>query len=336
MQAFNEAAARRNIVVTNRINNEVLARLSRYGQVQMNQGHEPWRPAELTERLRTADAMMGFMTDRVDDQILQNAPGLRIIACALKGFDSYDINACSRRGIWVSNVPDLLTTPTAELAIGLAISLGRHVRHGDVYVRSGQFRGWRAHLYGAGLAGATVAVVGLGKVGIAIIDRLAGFGCRRILGVDPESIDTRAIPASLDKALTCADYVFLAVPLLPSTRHLLDKESLEFTKPGQLIINVGRGSVVCERSMVGALRSGKIGGYAADVFEFEDWLLVDRPISILPELLDEPNTLFTPHLGSAVSTARLAIEHRAADNIIDVLEGRQPMDALNLRDSASQ
>ncbi len=334
MVAIKKPNSTRSIVVTNRIHNEVLARLSKYGQVEMNQRHEPWNLAELSERLRNADAMMGFMTDRVDDVLLEQSPGLRIVACALKGFDSYDVAACTRRGIWISNVPDLLTAPTAELAIGLAISLARHVRHGDAYIRAKRFHGWRPHLYGTGLAGSTVAVVGMGKVGKAIIDRLAGFGCKRIIGVDPESIDARVMPTSLDEAMSLADYLFIAVPLLPESRHLLNDDRLSLAKPGQLIINVGRGSVVSEQAIVGALRAGRIGGYAADVFEFEDWLLVDRPLTVHPGLLDEPNTLFTPHLGSAVTAARLAIEHRAADNIIDVFEGRQPIDALNLRVNA--
>ena len=334
MTIIKTKSSNRNIVVTQRIHNEVLARLSKYGQVEMNQRHEPWTLIELSERLRNADAMMGFMTDRVDDALLEQAPALRIIACALKGFDSYDVAACTRRGIWISNVPDLLTEPTAELAIGLAISLARHVRHGDAYVRAKRFHGWRPQLYGTGLSGSTVAVVGLGKVGKAIIDRLAGFGCKRILGVDPEAIDSRAMPTAIDEAISLADYVFLAVPLQPATRHLLGDEQLALAKPGVLIINVGRGSVVREQAIISALRAGKIGGYAADVFEFEDWLLVDRPTTIDSALLDEPNTLFTPHLGSAVTAARLAIEHRAADNIIDVLEGRQPTDALNLRVNA--
>jgi phosphonate dehydrogenase len=273
--------------------------------------------------------MMGFMTDSVDEALLCDAPELRIIACALKGYDSFDVPACSAQGVWVSIVPDLLTEPTAELAIGLAISLARHVRAGDALIRSEVYKGWRSQLFGTGLADSTVAVIGLGMVGSAIVDRLAGFGCARILGVDPEAQHAKAVPTLLEVALRDSDFVFVAAPLTDSSRHLMGTTELAQSKARQLIINVGRGSVVDERALTHALQIGHIGGYAADVFECEDWALNDRPASISAELLTLPNTLFTPHLGSAVSKVRLAIEHRAVDNIIAVLEGRAPPDAIN-------
>jgi len=317
------------IVVTNRLHDEVKARLEEHGEVDMNPSVEPWSAQELGARLQSASAMMGFMTDSVDEAMLRHAPELKIIACALKGYDSFDVPACSEQGVWVSIVPDLLTAPTAELALGLAISLARHVRAGDALIRSGAFKGWRSQLFGTGLAGSTVAVIGLGMVGGAIVDRLAGFGCGKILGVDPQAKHPRAQPTTLSKALRDADFVFVAAPLTGSSRHLLSTPELAQSKAGQFIINVGRGSVVDELALIHALQSGRIGGYAADVFECEDWALHDRPAAIAPELLAIANTLFTPHLGSAVSKVRLAIENRAADNIIAVLEGRVPPDAIN-------
>lgn len=322
------------IVVTNRIHDEVLARLEALGSVEMNTGLEPWSATELAARLRGANAMMGFMTDRVDDALLAEAADLRIVACALKGYDAYDVDACSRRGIWLSIVPDLLTEPTAELAVGLAIGLARHLRAGDDHVRRTDYAGWRAHLYGTGLHGATVAVVGLGRVGAAIVERLRGFGCARILGVDPQARHPAAQPAALDEAMATAQFVFLAVPLRPDTRHLVDAGRLARTAAGQYLINVGRGSVVDEQAVAAALRAGRLGGYAADVFGCEDWGLTDRPARIPAALLDAPNTLFTPHLGSAVHSVRLAIEHRAADNIVAALTGDIPADALNHPESA--
>lgn len=251
------------------------------------------------------------------------------MAAALKGFDNYDVAACSRAGVWVSIVPDLLTAPTAELAIGLAIGLARHVREGDHYVRSGEFEGWRAHLFGTGLADSVVAVVGLGEVGRAIIDRLQGFGCARILGVDPSSAHASTKPSSLKQALSEADYVFLAAPLTASSYHLIDQAALNGSREGQFLINVGRGSVVCEAAVLSALERGQLAGYAADVFELEDWALPERPRQIAPALLRHPATLFTPHLGSAVRRVRRAIEDCAADNIIAVLRGQRPPNAIN-------
>lgn len=317
------------IVVTNRIHDEVRSRLEIHGQVDMNDALEPWSPAQLAVKLRGASAMMGFMTDRLDDAVLAQASELRIVACALKGYDAYDVEACTRRGIWLSIVPDLLTEPTAELALGLAIALARQVRAGDAYVRHADYAGWRAHLYGSGLHGATAAVVGLGRVGAAIVERLRGFGCAHILGVDPHVRHPATQAATLEQAVGSAQFVFLAVPLRPDTRHLFGPALLARAPAGQYVINVGRGSVVDEDAVAAALRSGRLGGYAADVFACEDWGLPDRSERIPPALLEAPHTLFTPHLGSAVHNVRLAIEHRAADNIIAALTGRAPADAIN-------
>jgi phosphonate dehydrogenase len=295
----------------------------------MQQGLEPWSRAEIEARIADADAMMGFMTDRVDAALLARAPRLRIVACALKGFDNYDVAACTAADVWLSIVPDLLTAPTAELAIGLAISLARNVLPGDARVRSGAHQGWRPQLYGSGLAGAQVAVIGLGQVGQAIVARLAGFDCARIVAVDPLRQPPEAQALPLEQALRQADFVFVAAPLTPQSLRLLNADTLALCKPGQFIINVGRGSVVDEEAVADALDSHSLGGYAADVFACEDWGLNERPRSVSPRLRTSAWTLFTPHLGSAVREVRLAIENRAADNIIAVLQGGEPIDAIN-------
>lgn len=326
---MNAGDTRPKILVTNPIHAAVRARLETVGDVEMNPQVEPWTAAELAERARGVHAVMGFMTDRVDAATLAGAPGLRVVACALKGFDNYDVDACTRAGVWVSIVPDLLTEPTAELAIGLSIALARNVLPGDALLRSRQFRGWRTQLYGSGLAGATVAVVGLGQVGQAIVARLAGFGCVRIVGVDPCPAADGVERLSLDQALAQAHFVFVAAPLTTESHHLIDADALASARPGQFMVNVGRGSVVDEEAIADALDSGRLAGYAADVFAMEDRGLAQRPSVISPRLLDRINTVFTPHLGSAVSEVRIAIETRAADNIIAVLQGHPPPDAIN-------
>lgn len=318
------------ILVTQRIHEAVQQRLAAHGELDMNSGGEPWPRAEVVRRAAQATAMMGFMTDQVDSELLCAAKHLKIVACALKGHDNFDVKACTQAGVWVSIVPDLLTEPTAELALGLAIALARHVRQGDTYVRSGEFAGWRPHFYGTGLCGSVAAIVGLGQVGNAIVQRLAGFGCARILGVDPDARVHGVTLVSLESALSQADFLFVAAPLTLKTRHLIGMQQLEQAKTGQLIVNVGRGSVVDESAVAQALKTGRTGGYAADVFGCEDWQLVDRPPCISPELLAQGNTIFTPHIGSAVHSVRLAIEHCAADNIIAALQGRAPPDAINL------
>ena len=317
------------IVVTNRIHPEVRTRLESVGQVVMNPELEPWSQTVLAQHLHDATAVMGFMTDCVDDALLQQASSLKIVACALKGFDNYDVEACTARKIWVSIVPDLLTEPTAELAVGLAIALGRHILAGDSQMRSGPFKGWRAQFFGKGLHHSTCAILGLGMVGKAIAQRLSGFGCTEILGVDPINTVSGVISCSLPEALSGADYVFVAIPLNAQSVDLLSDPEFGQCRYGQLMINVGRGSVVNEQAVAQALEQGRLAGYAADVFACEDWGLSNRPQAIEPKLLAHPNTVFTPHLGSAVSRVRLAIEHRAADNIIAALQDKAPPDAIN-------
>lgn len=309
------------ILVTQPLHERVRERLMGFATVEMNPGPDPWSAAELRARAASADGMLTFMTDHVDEAFLAACPRLRMVGCALKGADNFDLEACRRRGVVVSVVPDLLTAPTAELAIGLLISLGRHVRAGDALVRGGGFAGWRPVLYGTGLDGATVGLLGFGRVGQAVAARLQGFGCR-LVGHDaaaPPPPGVTALP--LAEVLPLADALVLALPLTPATRHLLDAARLAALPPHALLVNVARGSLVDEAAVADALMAGRLGGYAADVFAMEDWALPDRPRAIPPALLAQPRTLFTPHLGSGVAVVREAIETAAADSLAAFFAG---------------
>lgn len=320
---------RQRIVVSNWVHDDVLARLAALGEVEANHTRMPWSRRELTERAASADALLAFMTDHVDADFLSACPQLKVIACALKGFDNFDVAACTTAGVWVTIVPDLLTNPTAELAVALALGLGRKLRDADALVRSGTFQGWRPILYGMGLDQSVVGIVGLGAVGRAIATRLSGFGCR-LLGVDPrEEPPPGIVPSDLPSALADSDYLILAVPLAPDSVHLIGRDALKRVKSGALLVNVGRGSVVDEVAVADALENGTLGGYAADVFEMEDWARADRPARIEPRLLSHPRTLFTPHLGSAVDRVRREIGLKAAADIVEALCGRAPRHAIN-------
>lgn len=322
------------IVATHRIFPETTRKLGAFGALITPEfGQAALRPERVQSALAEADALLAFMPDRVDDAVLAASPNLRIVAAALKGWDNFDGGACARRGVWLSIVPDLLTVPAAELTIGLMIGLARNVRASDAHLRSGDFRGWRPEFYGRGLAGETAGFIGFGAIGQAVARRLRPFGIRMIYA-DPRSLP-QAVEQELgvtrlpfDAVLAQADYLIVVVPLSPATRHMIGAEALSRIKPGALLINPARGSVVDEAAVVAALQSGCLGGYAADVFEMEDWLLPDRPRKIAPALLTHPATLFTPHIGSAVVRARQQIETCAADNIIDCLQGRTPRDAI--------
>jgi phosphonate dehydrogenase len=297
------------------------------------------------ERTRRAAALIAFMPDTVSQEFLEGCPHLRIVAGVLRGPDNFDLAAMSARGVHFSRCGDLLTAPTAELAVGLAIALGRNVREGDQRVRAGAFEGWRPELFGLGLAGSTVGIVGLGAVGRALAERLRGFGVARVLFTDPdpasgEAAAAGAPPASgpplqrardLPALLGASDYVFPLTPLSAATRHLIDARALACMQRHALLVNVGRGGCVDEAAVAAALAAGRLGGYAADVFELEDWAVEGRRRDIPPALLHvAARTVLTPHLGSAVRSVRRAMDLEAAENVVDVLvRGVRPRGAVN-------
>lgn len=322
------------ILLTHWVHPEVIDYLAGHGEVIPNPTRETWTRDEVRTRAADATALMAFMPDRVDANFLAACPQLKIVAGALKGFDNFDVEACTAAGVWLTNVPDLLTAPTAELALGLAIALMRHVLPGDAHVRGGDFAGWRPELYGRGLDGCTVGILGMGAVGRSLTRRLSGFDVR-IIYADPKRLapererELRAHHAPLAEVVAHSDVLFPLTPLSSATLHMLDAAALTRVKPGAVLVNVGRGSLVDEGAVAAALGCGRLAGYAADVFEMEDWALPARPRQVHPELLTDPRTLFTPHLGSAVEQVRRDIALEAAANIVAVLEGQRPRDAVN-------
>jgi phosphonate dehydrogenase len=316
----------RKTLITNWVHSEVIDLLRVRGDVEVNLSRQPWLRETILSRLRNADAMIAFMTDHIDDEFLEQCPHLRVIACALKGADNFDLAACRRRGVAVSIVPDLLTAPTAELTVGLMIALGRNLLAGDRLIREKSFAGWRPILYGTGLDGAAVGIVGMGSVGQAIAHRLRAFRCRLAYydarPLSPAKEDAFGlIRRDLAQLLAESDYIVLALPLAANSLHLINAEILAGMKPGALLINPARGSLVDEVAVANSLESGHLGGYAADVFEVEDWARQDRPTCIEPRLLAHPGTVMTPHLGSAVAAVRRDIALAAGRDVLRFLDG---------------
>lgn len=329
-----QASSSRTIVASHRIFPETLAALTKIGKVHAPNPQQRFAQPRLYKLAKDADALLAFMPDRIDDSLLSQTPRLRVIAAALKGHDNFDLDACTRRGIWVSNVPDLLTAPTSELTIGMMISLARKIRTGDSRIRKSGHSKWQPDLYGKGIYGSTVGLIGTGMIGAAIAERLQSFGAT-LLYFDKKPLQKnqeaqlRLTRCALPELLARCDFLIVAVPLTPGTYHLLNDEALAACKQGALLINPARGSVVDEAAVIRALESGRLGGYAADVFECEDLSVPGHPKGIPSRLLDHPATLFTPHLGSAVESVRREIELRAAANIVDWASGRPPRDAVN-------
>ncbi len=323
------------VVLTHWVHPEIIETLESVATVRANTSHDTLSRDEILARSADADALMVFMPDSIDEQFLAACPKLKIVSAALKGYDNFDVDACTRRGIWFSIVSDLLTIPTAELTIGLLLGLTRHLPEGDRRIRSGGFRGWRPELYGTGLTGRTVGIIGMGAVGRAVAQRLSGFDmkivyCDNIPLPDDQKTAWGAQQLSLDELLASSDFVIPMLPMTPQTLHLLGADAIAKMRPGSYIVNACRGSVVDENAVIDALRSGQLAGYAADVFEMEEWSRPDRPDAIPQALLDNTRqTFFTPHLGSAVQQVRLDIEREAAHNIIQALRGERPSGSIN-------
>lgn len=329
------ANPRPQVVITHWVHDSVLDWLGRYAEVVPNSHPELLPSEELLRRATNAEGLMMFMPDHLDATFLDACPRLRVIGAALKGYDNFDVDACTERGVWFCHVPDLLTEATAELCIGLTLGLARNILAGDRRVRSGAFVGWRPVLYGTGLAGSTVGLLGMGAVGRAIAKRLRGFDPALIyhdkVALDADEASRLAAKrVSLEDLLSRSDFILVSLPLTSETRHLLNRERMRQIKPGCRIINVGRGSVVDEHAVAEALQDGRLAGYAADVFEFEDWALADRPPTIPLQLLAQTDTtVFTPHLGSAVNDIRRRIAQEAAEAIVEALQGKVPRGAVN-------
>jgi phosphonate dehydrogenase len=323
------------VVVTHWVHQEVAARLAKFCEPLAPSREEGvWPQAQVRDRARDAVGLVVCMADRVDEQLLGACPRLRIVAGALKGYDNIDVAACTRRGVWVTVLPDLLTAPTAELVVGLMLAVMRRLMEGDAQVRRGRFTGWRPVLYGTSLERATVGIIGMGRMGQAVARRVRAFDAR-VVYVDREplpgprerELGTRRV--SLPELLAASDVVVPLVPLSESTYHLLGAAALGQLRPGAFVVNAGRGSVVDEQAVAEALEAGRLGGYAADVFAFEDQRSPRRPAGIPQRLLAHPRTVFTPHLGSAVDDARRDMGLAVAEQVGQALAGQRPGGAVN-------
>lgn len=325
------------VIISSPVDEAALKLLAPHAEIVVNEAPEPWPRAELIRQAADAFGWIAFMSDALDEDLLRTSPALRIVAGALKGYDNFDVDACTRHGVWLTVVPDLLTAPTADLTLGLLLALSRKLLEGDRLVRSGAFHGWRPVLYGRGLDDATVGFLGMGALGQAVARRLAGFGSRLVY------FDEQPLPEEAARSLNLArvglaqiaaesDVVILALPLTPRTAGIVDRSFLADLKPGCLLINPARGSLVDEAAVAAAIDDGWLGGYAADVFAIED-IGTSKPAArrrIPTRLLaDARHTVLTPHLGSAVRDVRRRIVVEAAANIVDCIAGRRPRGAVN-------
>ncbi|APR86839.1 D-3-phosphoglycerate dehydrogenase [Minicystis rosea] len=276
----------------------------------------------IVARIADRDALVTLVTDRIDEAVLAAAPRLRVVANCGVGVDNIDLEACRRRGVAVTNTPDVLTEATADATLALMLDACRRITEGDRAVRAGHWRGWApTEWIGARVTGAALGIIGLGRIGRAVAARARGFSMR-VLYAQPRRAaddDERALSArhvSLDELLASSDIVVLTCRLDDTTRNLLSRDRIARLKPGAVVVNTARGACIDEVALADALRTGHVAAAGLDVF-------VGEP-RVAPILLELPNVVLTPHLGSADRPTREAMARICADAVLAVLAGREP------------
>jgi glyoxylate reductase len=286
-------------------------------EIEVWQGELPVPRDVLLEKASDIDGLYSLLTDRVDEELLENAPRLRVVSNMAVGYDNIDVAACTARGIPVGNTPGVLTDTTADFAWTLLMSAARRVVEGVEYVRAGRWKTWGPMLLmGPDIHGATLGIVGIGRIGQAMARRARGFDMR-ILYYDPYVPDAGiedATSVDLDTLLAESDFVTLHVPLTDSTYHLIGRDELRKMKPTSILINTARGGVVDPDALYEALRDGQITRAALDVTEPE-------PIPTDHPLLTLPNCIVVPHIASASIATRTKMATMAAENLLAGLRG---------------
>jgi glyoxylate reductase len=296
------------VFVTRELPFPALDRLSAAHEVDVWPGRDPPAPDALRERAAGAEALLTMLTDRVDAALLDAAPGLKAIANLAVGTDNIDLEAAAARGIPVGNTPDVLTDATADLTLALMLAIMRRLPEGAARVREGRWGAWQpAEDLGGDLAGRTLGIVGWGRIGQAVAGRAAAFGMDIVH-------NSRSSGLELDELLERADVVSLHAPLTPDTRGLIDGAALQRMKPTAYLVNTARGGVVDQHALRAALIAGEIAGAALDVTDPE-------PLPPGDPLLEAPNLLVVPHIGSATRETRARMAAMAVDNLLAALDG---------------
>ena len=316
-----------NVLVTGNLPEHILALIRAEHAIEVNTTDRPLTREQLLAAVADKHGILTMLTDRVDEELLNQAPNLTIVANCAVGYDNIDVAAATRRRIVVTNTPGVLTDSTADVAFALMLAVARRVVEGDRRVRQGQFKHFAPfHFLGQDISGKTLGIIGMGRIGQAVAKRAAGFDMpmiytsRHRLSADAEAA-IGARYADFDTVLREADILSVHVPLTPQTRHLLGADQLRAMKPSAILINTARGPVIDEAALVTALRDGWIGGAGLDVYENE-------PI-LTPGLAECGNAVLLPHVGSATIETRTRMARLATENLLAGLRGAAPPNCLN-------
>jgi glyoxylate reductase len=312
-----------NVFISNSLPREAVGLIPERFSLDYNDNEAPLSKAELISHLRGKDGLICHIISTIDDEVLAAAPTLKVVSNVAVGYNNIDVAAATRRGVIVTNTPDVLTETTADFAWALLMATARRVVEADRYARSGQWKAWKWDLlWGADVHGKTLGVVGFGRIGRAVARRALGFNMR-ILYHDAVRADAaterelRATATDLETLLREADFVTLHTNLTPDTRHLISERTLRLMRKSAILVNAARGPIVDEAALARALREARIAGAGLDVFEEEP--------TIHPELVTLQNVVLAPHIASASRDTRIAMATLAVRNCVAVLEGKPPI-----------
>jgi len=310
------------VFVTRRLPGDAVERLRATAEVDLWEGDLPPPHDALVARTSGADGLICLLTDTVDAALLAASLRLRVISNVAVGYDNIDVAAATARGIPVGNTPGVLTETTADLAFALILAAARRIVEAERFVRDGRWRTWDPNLLlGYDAHGATIGIVGMGKIGRAVARRAEGFGMRIIYASRaPADVPYERVP--LDELLARADVVTLHVPLTAETRHMIDAATLARMKRTAVLVNTARGPVVDQAALARALEEGRIAAAGVDVTEVE-------PIPPDDPLLRAPNVVILPHIGSASHATRERMAAMAVDNCLAGLRGERLPNCVN-------
>jgi glyoxylate reductase len=305
------------VLVTRRLPDGGIDPLAGHEVVGPKPDDTPYTHEELCAHVRSCDAIVCLLTDRIDAAVIEaGASSLRVIANVAVGYDNVDVQAAHEHGIPVCNTPGVLDETTADLAFSLILAASRLATDAELDLRSGRWHGWGITQYlGRDVHGATLGLVGFGRIARAVARRAEGFGMR-VLHHARRDTNHEGYVADLEALLGDADIVSVHVPGGPETHHLIDARRLALMKPTGVLVNTARGTIVDEGALAAALRDGRLFAAGLDVYE--------REPEVSPELLRAPRTVLLPHIGSASQATRTRMATMATSAVATVLEGGTP------------
>lgn len=315
------------VIVTRDIPDAGLDIIRERCDLRLWEGEMPPTPAELDTLLDGVDGVLTLLDDKITGEVLDAHPGIRVVSNYAVGYDNIDVPAASARGVAVCNTPDVLNAATAEMSFALLMAVARRIPEAQDYIKAGHWHTWGPRvLLGQNVVGATLGIVGFGRIGKKLAHMASGFDMKLLVHArreDPEAArEFNATYVSLDELLQQSDFVSLNVALTPETYQLIGKRELELMKPSAILINAARGRVVDTDALLEALQNGTIAGAGLDVTDPEP-LPADHP------LLSLENCVIAPHIASATVETRNNMATTAARNLVAVLFGEQPIACVN-------